>query len=62
MLGAKTVINAKNGHDYEIRLLTMVDPVTGWFEYAQLYEPPTAKICKELFESTGYQDILDQEK
>ena len=30
----------------------MVDPVTGWFEYAQLFEPPTSKICKELFEST----------
>ena len=38
---------------YEFRkTCPMVDPVTGWFEYAQLYEPPTAKICKELFEST----------
>ena len=50
--GPKTVKNVKNGHDYEIRLLTMVDPVIGWFEYAQLYEPPTVRICKELFKST----------
>ena len=30
----------------------MVNPVTGWFEYAQLFEPPTSKICKELFVSS----------
>ena len=42
--GPKTVKNVHNGHDYEIRLLTMVDPVTGWFEYAQLFEPPCNKL------------------
>ena len=30
----------------------MVDPVTGWFEYAQLYEAPTAMRCQELFRTT----------
>ena len=34
--GPKTVKN-KNGWDYKIHVMTMVDPVTGWFEQAQLY-------------------------
>ena len=49
--GPKT-IKQKNGFDYEIYVLTMVDPVTGWFEYAQLYEAPTAMRCQELFRTT----------
>jgi hypothetical protein len=28
--------------------MTMVDPVTGWFECAQLYGPPTAYRCQEI--------------
>ena len=48
--GPKTVKN-KNGFKYEIRLLTMIDPVRGWFEYAQLYNAPTAKEYHKLFDS-----------
>ena len=33
--GPKTVKH-KDGYTYELRILTMIDPVTGWFEYAQL--------------------------
>ena len=30
----------------------MIDPVAGWFEYAQLYNAPTADDCQKLFNST----------
>ena len=39
--GPKTVCN-KNGYTYKIYVVSMVDPVTGWPELAQLYGPPTA--------------------
>ena len=39
--GPKTVRN-KNGWDYQIHVMTMINPVTGWFEQAQLYGTPTA--------------------
>ena len=51
--GPKTIKN-KNGFDYEIYVLTMVYPVTGWFEYAQIYEAPTAMRYQELFNTTWY--------
>ena len=34
--GSKSIKN-KNGWDFQIQVMTMVDPVTGWFEQAQLY-------------------------
>ena len=50
--GPKSVRN-KNGYTYEIHLMTMVDPVTGWFEMAQIYdgEAPTAKRCQEILDT-----------
>ena len=30
----------------------MIDPVTGWFEYGQLCNAPTAEQCQKLFDST----------
>ena len=50
--GPKSVRN-KNGYTYEIHLMTMVDPVTGWFEMAQIYdgESPTAKRCQEILDT-----------
>ena len=32
--------------------MTMVDPVTGWFEQAQLYRTPTAYRCQQIFDNT----------
>ena len=32
--------------------MTMVDPVTGWFEQAQLYGTPTAYRCQQIFDNT----------
>jgi hypothetical protein len=33
---------------YEIHVMTMVDPVTGWLEQQQLYGSPTAYIIKSM--------------
>ena len=33
--GPATVKN-KNGNDYKIHVMTMIDPATGWFEVAAL--------------------------
>ena len=48
--GPKTVKD-KNGWNYQIHM-TMVDPVTGWFEQAQLYGSPTAYRCQQIFDTT----------
>ena len=48
--GPKTVKN-KNGWDYKIHIMTMVDPVTGWFEQAQLYGKPTAFRCQQILDT-----------
>ena len=32
--------------------MTMVDPVTGWFEQAKLYGRPTASRCQCIFDTT----------
>ena len=32
--------------------MTMVNPVTGWFEQAQLYGTPTASQCMQIFDNT----------
>ena len=45
--GPKSVVNS-NGFTYEIHVMTMVDPVTGWFEQQQLYGPPTAYRCQQI--------------
>ena len=48
--GPKTVKN-KNGWNYQIHVMTMVDPVTGWFEQAQLYRTPTASRRQQIFDT-----------
>ena len=48
--GPKTVHN-KNGKDYKIHVLTMIDPVTGWFEIAALKDSPNAYEVQRLFDS-----------
>ena len=42
--GPKSVHN-KNGFNYKIYGMSMVDPVTGWVELSQFYGPPTAYKC-----------------
>ena len=44
--------NNKNGWNYQIHVITMVNPVTGWFEQAQLYGSPTAYHCQQIFDNT----------
>ena len=48
--GPKSIKN-KNGFTYEIHIMTMVDPVTGWFEQQQLYGTPTAYRCQEILDN-----------
>ena len=48
--GPKT-INNKNKFTYQIYVMSMMDPVTGWVELAQLYGPPTAYKCQQLLDS-----------
>ena len=50
--GPKKVVN-KNGYEYNIHIMTMIDPVTGWFEYAQLYqgESATAYRCQQILDT-----------
>ena len=35
-------IHNKDGKTYKIHVMTMIDPVTGWFEVAALRNGPTA--------------------
>ena len=49
--GPKTVRN-KNGYDYQIHVMTMVDPVTGWFELEQLFDSPTAYQCQQILDTS----------
>ena len=48
--GPKTVKNV-NGYTYKIHVMTMVDPVTGWFKCCQLYGPPTAFRCQQILDT-----------
>ena len=48
--GLKTTCN-KNGKAYKIYVMTMVDPVTGWFELAQLRDKPNAFVVMKRFDS-----------
>jgi hypothetical protein len=48
--GPKTV-NNKNGIDYKIHVLTMMDPVTGWFEVAAVQDSSTAFEVQRLLDS-----------
>ena len=48
--GPKSVVNT-NGYTYELHVMTMVDPVTGWFEQRQLYGPPNAYLCQQILDS-----------
>jgi len=49
--GPKPVVN-KNGTRFELHLMAMVDPVTGWFEMGHLYGTPTAQRCQEILDNT----------
>jgi transposase InsO family protein len=49
MVGPLTVKTPKRKH--KLRVLTMIDPATGWFEVAQLKDA-TAKGCEEAFDNT----------
>ena len=48
--GPATVKN-KNGSDYKIQVMTMIDPVTGWFEVAALKNGATALEAQRLLDS-----------
>ena len=45
------IIRNKNGKTYKIHVMTMVDPVTGWFELSQLKGKPDAFVCIKCFDS-----------
>ena len=40
-----------NEYTYELHIMTMVDPVTGWFEQRQLYDEPNAFTCQQILDS-----------
>ena len=42
--GPKIICN-KNSKDYKIHVMTIVDPVTGWFELAQLKDKSNVFVC-----------------
>ena len=46
----KTIRN-KNGKDYKIHVMTMVDPVTRWFELSQLKDKPDTFVWMKRFDS-----------
>ena len=48
--GLKSVVNV-NGYTYKLHIITMVDPVTGWFEQRQLYDEPNAYTCLQILDS-----------
>jgi hypothetical protein len=48
--GPKPIRNVE-GLVYELHVMTMVGPVTGWFECTQLYSPPTAYRCQEILDN-----------
>ena len=47
--GLKTTCN-KNDKDYMIHVMTIVDPVAGWFDLAQLMGKPDAFVCIKRFD------------
>ena len=49
-MGTKTIIN-KNSKTYKICVMTMIDPVTCWFELAQLLDKPDAFVGQKHFDS-----------
>ena len=51
--GPKTVRN-KNGWDYQIHVMTMVDPVTGWFKLEKLFNNPTASRCQQILDTSSW--------
>ena len=43
----------KNGYNYQLHVLTMVDPVTGWFECCQWYGTPTVYRVQQILDTVG---------
>ena len=50
LYGPKKVRNV-NGYTYDLHVMTMVDPVTGWFKCCQLYKSPTAYRCQQILDT-----------
>ena len=48
--GSKKIKNV-NGYIYEVHILSMVDPVTGWPEFCQFYGAPTAFRVQQILDS-----------
>ena len=42
----------KKDWSYQIHVMTMADPVTGWFEQAQLSSALTIYCCQQIFDNT----------
>ena len=51
LLGLKTICN-KSRKVYKIFVMTMADPVTGWFELTQLKDKPNAFVVMKRFNSS----------
>ena len=50
LVGPYTVRN-KNKGVMQLHLMTMIDPVSGWFEVAALQGPPSSEETQRLFDS-----------
>jgi Integrase zinc binding domain/RNase H-like domain found in reverse transcriptase len=48
LIGPYSVGNAKKNDDTELRCLTMIDPVTGWFEIAQIFKKQADHVANAL--------------
>ena len=48
--GPKTIRN-KSGKVYKIHVMTMIDPVTDWFELVQLKDKPNVFVVMKRFNS-----------
>jgi hypothetical protein len=49
LIGPYTVQTRKK--EYQLRAMTMIDPVTGWFEVGALKDEPNSYECQKLFDS-----------
>ena len=49
--GPATIENKPSGKSYQLHVMTMIDPVSGWFEIAILKDGPTAAEVQRLLDS-----------
>ena len=59
--GPKSIANM-NGYTYAIHIMTMVDPVTGWFEQRQFYDEPNAFTYQQILDSVWLSRYLRPKK